>query len=96
MNNPTNWAGSIIAIAVGRSPGLAVLSARSVARLIHYTLGPRREVMREPKGQLTRDEPTSAITSRCDRVRRTAHAEPHPSQCWPAMIAVRDGALTVI
>jgi hypothetical protein len=64
MENLPDWAGSIIAIAVGLGPGLAVLAARSVARLIYYTLGLRREVMLEPKGQLTRDEPTSAITSR--------------------------------
>ena len=32
------------------------LSARSIARLIYHTLGPRPEVMREPEGGPARDE----------------------------------------
>jgi hypothetical protein len=43
-----DWAASIIAIAVGLGPGLAVLSARSIARLLYRGLWPRPEVEPEP------------------------------------------------
>jgi hypothetical protein len=49
LENLPYWAASIIAIAVGLSPGLAVLSARSIARLIHRALWPRPEVALEPE-----------------------------------------------
>jgi hypothetical protein len=61
------WAASVIAIAVGLGPVLAILSARSIARLIcHilYILGPRQKVMRGPDGHLTHDEPAGAAASR--------------------------------
>jgi hypothetical protein len=44
MDNLPDWAVSIIAVAVGLSPGLAVLSARSIARLLCRALSPRPEV----------------------------------------------------
>jgi hypothetical protein len=44
MENLPDWAASIIAIAVGLGPGLAVLSARSIARLLYRALSPRPEV----------------------------------------------------
>jgi hypothetical protein len=40
MDSPPDWAVSIIAVAVGLSPGLAILSARSIARVIHRALLP--------------------------------------------------------
>jgi hypothetical protein len=48
MDNLPDWAACIIAIAVGLSPGLAILSARSIARLLYRALGPRPEVAPEP------------------------------------------------
>jgi hypothetical protein len=48
MDSLPDWAGSIIAVAVGLSPGLAILSARSIARLLHRALWPRPEFGREP------------------------------------------------
>jgi hypothetical protein len=35
MDSLPEWAASVIAVAVGLSPMLAILSARSIARLIH-------------------------------------------------------------
>jgi len=64
MDNLSDWVATIAAVAVGLMPGLAILSARSIARLIYHTLGPRPEVMREPDGEPTRDEPAGALPSR--------------------------------
>jgi hypothetical protein len=44
MDSLPDWVFSIIAVAVGLSPGLAILYARRIARLIHRVLGPRPEV----------------------------------------------------
>jgi hypothetical protein len=44
MNNLPDWVVSIIAVAVGLSPGLAVLSARSIARLLYWALSPYPDV----------------------------------------------------
>jgi hypothetical protein len=44
MDNLPAWAVSIIAVAVGLGPGLAILSARSIARLLNRTLWERPEV----------------------------------------------------
>jgi len=41
MNDLPNWASSTIAVAVGLMPGLALLSARPIARLIYRVLSPR-------------------------------------------------------
>ena len=64
MDNLSDWVATIAAVAVGLMPGLAILSARSIARLIYHMLGPRPEVMREPEGEPTRDEPAGAAASR--------------------------------
>ena len=64
MENLPDWALWIITIAVGVSPGIAILSARPIARLIYHMLGPRPEVMREPEGGPARDEPAGAAASR--------------------------------
>jgi hypothetical protein len=44
MGNLPDWALQIIAVAVGLSPGLAILSARRIAWLLHHVLWPRPEV----------------------------------------------------
>jgi hypothetical protein len=64
MNDLPPWVSTIAAVAVGLVPGLAILSARSIARLIYHLLGPRPEVMREPVGEPARDEPAGAAASR--------------------------------
>ena len=64
MNDLPPWAVTIAAIAVGLVPGLAILSARPIARLIYHVLGPRIEVMREPEGGPAPDEPVGAAASR--------------------------------
>jgi hypothetical protein len=48
MDNLPEWAVSIIAVGVGLSPVLAILSAPSIARLLHRALWPRPEAGREP------------------------------------------------
>jgi hypothetical protein len=64
MENLQPWVVTIVAVAVGFTPGLAVLSARSIARRIYSVLGPRPKVTREPDGELTRDEPARGAASR--------------------------------
>ena len=44
MDDLPSWALWIITAAVGVSPGLAILSVRRIARLLHRTLWPRPEV----------------------------------------------------
>jgi hypothetical protein len=51
VDNLVDWVVTFAAVAVGRGPGLAVLSARSIARLISYILGP--QPIREPEGEVT-------------------------------------------
>jgi hypothetical protein len=46
MDNLPDWVVSIIAVAVGFSPGLAVLSAGSIARLPYWALSSYPEVER--------------------------------------------------
>jgi hypothetical protein len=41
MDNLPDWVVSIIAVAVGLSPGLAILSVRRIARLLHRALWSR-------------------------------------------------------
>jgi hypothetical protein len=48
MNDIPNWASSIIAVAVGLTPVLAILSARPIARLLYRALLPRPEVALQP------------------------------------------------
>jgi hypothetical protein len=57
MDTLPDWAVTIIAIAVGLSPGLALLSARSIARLLHRKLWPRPEVAPNAGRELAREEP---------------------------------------
>jgi hypothetical protein len=64
MDNLPDWVVSLIAIAVGLSPGLAVLSARSIARLIHRAVPPRTEVAPKPQREPAREERVGAAASR--------------------------------
>jgi hypothetical protein len=57
-----DWAVTIIAIAVGLTPGLAILSARSIARLLHRALSPHPE--RAPQSGLERVREGPAGVSR--------------------------------
>jgi hypothetical protein len=43
MDSLPEWVVSVIAIGIGLSPGLAILSARSIARLLYRVLAPRPE-----------------------------------------------------
>ena len=63
LENLPDRAASIIAIAVGLSPGLAVLSARSIVRLLYRVLGPLSEVAREPERGPEREEAVSVAAS---------------------------------
>ena len=60
MNDLPPWVVTISAVVVGRIPGLAILSARSIARLIYHMLGSRPDVMHEPEVEPTRDQPAGA------------------------------------
>ena len=44
MDNSPSWAVTIAAVAVGVSPGLAILSTRLIARVLHLALWPRPRV----------------------------------------------------
>jgi hypothetical protein len=54
MDNLPDWAASVIAVAVGLSPGLALLMARPIGRFLRRTLLERPEAagrsQREPEG----------------------------------------------
>jgi hypothetical protein len=56
MDSLPDWAVSIIAIAVGLIPGLALLSTRRIARLLHRALWPRPEVAPKAGHELAREE----------------------------------------
>jgi hypothetical protein len=57
LENLPDWAVSIIAIALGLRPGLAVLSARSIARLIHRVPWPDTKRADLPEPKPGREEP---------------------------------------
>ena len=58
MDNLPTWVVMIAAVAVGVSPWLAILSAGSIARLLHRVLGPRPEVAHKPGRETGHEEPT--------------------------------------
>jgi hypothetical protein len=60
MDNLPDWAALMIAIAVGLSPSLAILSARLIARLLHQALWPRPEV--EPGVKPTNEQAVAVAT----------------------------------
>jgi hypothetical protein len=55
MDNLPDWAVSVIAVVVGLSPVIVILSARSIARLLYRALWPRPKraprIGREPAHQ---------------------------------------------
>ena len=57
MDTLPDWAVTFIAIAVGLSPGLALLSARSIARLLRRALFPRSQVAPKPGRAPAHGEP---------------------------------------
>jgi hypothetical protein len=81
MDNLPEWAVSIIAIAVGVSPGLALLMARPIGRFLRRVLLERPELEPQPRGPVS-DElaearqsspgPTAAANAR--RARRVSLA----------------------
>jgi hypothetical protein len=58
MNDLPPWVVTIAAVAVGLMPGLAILSARSIARLIYHMLEPRPEVADRSRREAALGEPT--------------------------------------
>jgi hypothetical protein len=60
MDNLPNWAVWITATVVGLAPGLAILSAPMIARLLHRLFWPRPEVSPEPQTGPTLEEPAGA------------------------------------
>jgi hypothetical protein len=64
MDNLPSWALWIITAAVGVSPGLAILCARPIARLLHDALWPRPEVVPEPEDEPGRGEPATVAAPR--------------------------------
>jgi hypothetical protein len=64
MDSLPAWALWPITVAVGLSPGLAILSARPIARLLHRVLWPRPEVAPLSRVDLARDEPASVAAPR--------------------------------
>jgi hypothetical protein len=62
MDNLPDWAVSIIAVVVGISPALAVLSARRIARLLHRALWPRPEEAAKPGRKPAQEKPAAVAT----------------------------------
>jgi hypothetical protein len=60
MDNLPDWAVSIIAIAVGLSPGLALLMARPIGRFLRCVLLERPEVAPQSGREPVREGPTVA------------------------------------
>jgi hypothetical protein len=58
MDNLPAWALWIITAAVGLSPGLAILGARPIARLLHRVLWPRPEAAPLPAHEPSHVDPT--------------------------------------
>jgi hypothetical protein len=57
MDSLPDWAVSIVTVAVGLSPGLAILSARRIAWLLHRLLWPGPEVAPQAGRETAREEP---------------------------------------
>jgi len=64
MNDLPPWVPTIAAVAVALVPGLAILSARSIARLIYHMLGPRSEVADRSRREPAHGEPTGLAARR--------------------------------
>jgi hypothetical protein len=59
MDSLPSWASWIMTIGVLISPGIAFLSVRPIARLLHWLLWPRTEVAPQSRGKLACDETTA-------------------------------------
>jgi hypothetical protein len=70
MDNFPSWAFWIAAMAVALAPGLAILCAPMIARLIHRVASPRREVTPKPSHEPSRGEP-AAVSVREGEAGRT-------------------------
>jgi hypothetical protein len=64
MDNLPTWAVWIAAGAVGVAPGLAILCAPAIARLIHRVASPPREVTPKPSREPSHGEPTAGSVPR--------------------------------
>jgi hypothetical protein len=64
MDNLPTWAVEVAAVAVGLSPGLAILSARSIARLLHLALRPWPEVAADLRPEPERVDSAGVVGSR--------------------------------
>ena len=64
MDNLPVWAVWIAAVAVGVTPGLAILSAPMIARVIYRVASPRREVATKPGRETSHSEPVAVSASR--------------------------------
>jgi hypothetical protein len=97
MDNLPDWAVSISAIAVGLGPWLAVLSARSIARLLYRALSPRPEVMRQRESEPTRNEPgPRSSLAGVTEFGELLTENPSGDQHRPAKDLHPDAAITVI
>jgi hypothetical protein len=67
MDNLPAWAVWIAAGAVGVAPGLAILSAPMIARIIHRVLSPRRGMTPKPQPERTPEEPAAISVPRGGR-----------------------------
>jgi hypothetical protein len=64
MDNLPCWAVWIAATVVGLAPGLAILSAPMIARLIHRVLSLRRGVAPKPNREPSHGEPVAVSVPR--------------------------------
>ena len=69
MDNLPSWVSWIMTIAVAISPGIAFLSVRPIARLLHWLLWPRPEVVPKHERELAREDPTGVAAPRLNAER---------------------------
>jgi hypothetical protein len=63
MENLSVWVVTLAAVAVGVGSALAVLSTRSIARLVHRVLSSRPKIVDQPGFAPTREDPAGVTTS---------------------------------
>jgi len=90
MGKLHTWAVTIAVVVVGLSPGLAIFSASSIARLLHRALWPRPEDAEEPGPEPGREEPAGVSASKGIGGLPTLSLIPRAS----GPCAFRDGFLT--
>ena len=64
MDDLPSWALSIIAVAVGLTPGVAILLARPIAQLLHRVLWPRPVEAPQSRLEPARGEPAGVVAPR--------------------------------